>query len=147
MEVWLSLALGFDYANRTARIYGVGTPPISWVSFRDVAEICALALRHPSAKRSIVEFGGLEALTPLEAVTRFEQIGGRPFQLEHIPEAALLSQFQNATDSMSTSFVALMLGYARGDAIDMTPVRERFGISLASVNDYARHVLQAAATA
>jgi len=29
---WLSPALGFDYPNRTARIYGPGTKPISSVS-------------------------------------------------------------------------------------------------------------------
>jgi len=30
MEVWLSPALGFDYANASARIYGLGTSPVSW---------------------------------------------------------------------------------------------------------------------
>ncbi|MBV8820168.1 MAG: SDR family oxidoreductase, partial [Acidobacteriaceae bacterium] len=51
MEVWLSPALGFDYAKRAARIYGPGTNAISWVSFRDVAEICAIALRDRAAER------------------------------------------------------------------------------------------------
>jgi uncharacterized protein YbjT (DUF2867 family) len=40
MEVWLSPALGFDYQKATARLYGPGTNPISWVSFSDVAEMC-----------------------------------------------------------------------------------------------------------
>ena len=82
MEVWLSPALGFDYANATARIYGAGTNPISWVSFRDVAEMCALGLRHPAAQRRVIEFGGPEALSPLEVLARFEKISGRPFRLE-----------------------------------------------------------------
>ena len=127
MEVWLSPALGFDYANATARIYGPGTAPISWVSFRDVAEMCAVALRHPAAERKTIEFGGPEALSPLEVVARFERIGGRPFQLEHVPEPALLSQFQGATDSMQKSFAALMLGYLHGDAMNMAPVVDTFG--------------------
>src|SRR5436309_5150889 len=88
MEVWLSPALGFDYANATARIYGPGTSPISWVSYRDVAEMCAVALRHPAAERRTIEFGGPEALSPLEVVSRFERIGGRPFRVEHVDEAA-----------------------------------------------------------
>ena len=104
MEVWLSPALGFDYANATARIYGPGTSPISWVSFRDVAEMCAVALRHPAAERRTIEFGGPEALSPLEVVARFEKIGGRPFRLEHVPEEALAAQFEGATDSMQKSF-------------------------------------------
>jgi nucleoside-diphosphate-sugar epimerase len=60
MEVWLSPALGFDYRNAAARIYGPGTNPISWVSFRDVAEICAVALRHPAAERKIMNLADLK---------------------------------------------------------------------------------------
>ena len=146
MEVWLSPALGFDYVNRKARIYGPGTNPISWVSFRDVAELCALGLRHHAAERGVIEFGGPEALSPLEVVARFEQISGRSFQLEHVSEPALLSQFHRATDSLQQSFAALMLGYARGDAMNMASVTRTFGITLTSVNDFARTVLANAAT-
>jgi uncharacterized protein YbjT (DUF2867 family) len=146
MEVWLSPALGFDYVNAAARIYGPGTSPISWVSYRDVAEICAVALRHPAAERKTIEFGGPEALSPLEVVARFERIGGRPFRLEHVPEPLLLSQFEGATDSMQKSFAALMLGYLHGDAMNMAPVVDTFGIKLTSINEYARSVLGKAAT-
>jgi uncharacterized protein YbjT (DUF2867 family) len=145
MEVWLSPALGFDYANATARIYGQGTAPISWVSFRDVAEMCAVVLRNPAAERTTIEFGGPEAISPLEVVARFERIGGRPFKLEHVPESALLTQFQEATDSMQKSFAALMLGYVHGDAINMAPVVDKFAIKLSSVDGYARNVLSTAA--
>jgi uncharacterized protein YbjT (DUF2867 family) len=141
MEVWLSPALGFDYANRTARIYGPGAEPISWVSFRDVAEMCALALRSPAADRRTIEFGGPEALNPLEVVARFEKIGGRPFQLEHVPEQTLRAQFDGAADPMQKTFAGLMLGYVYGDAVDMAPVVKQFGIKLSSVDEYARGVL------
>ena len=141
MEVWLSPALGFDYPNRTARIYGSGANQISWVSFRDVAAMCALALRAPAADRRTIEFGGPESLSPLEVVARFERIGGQPFQLEHVPEQALRAQFDAATDPMQKSFAGLMLGYLYGDAIDMAPVVDQFGIHLTSVDDYARSVL------
>ena len=145
MEVWLSPALGFDYANATARIYGLGTNPISWVSFRDVADVCALALRHRAAERRVIEFGGPEALSPLEVVARFEKISGKSFRLEHVPEPMLLSQFHGATDSLQKSFAALMLGYSRGDAMDMVSVVETFRIKLTSINDYAHSVLANAA--
>jgi uncharacterized protein YbjT (DUF2867 family) len=141
MEVWLGPALGFDYANRTARIYGPGTKPISWVSFRDVAEMCALALRSPAADRRTIEFGGPEPLSPLEVVARFERIGGRPFQIEHVPEQALRAQFDVAADPIQKTFAGLMLGYVYGDAMNMAPVVEQFGIQLTSVDEYARGVL------
>ncbi|HLN01667.1 MAG TPA: SDR family oxidoreductase [Bryobacteraceae bacterium] len=145
MEVWLSPALGFDYGNASARIYGAGTNPISWVSFRDVAEMCALGLRHRAAERSTIEFGGPEPLSPLDVVGRFEKIIGRPFKLDRVPESALLGQFEGATDSLQKSFAALMLGYSRGDAMNMPPVVDTFGIKLTTVNDYAHGVLGKAA--
>ncbi len=147
MEVWLSPALGFDHANAAARIYGPGTSPISWVSFRDVAEICAVALRHPAASGKTIEFGGPEALSPLQVVARFEKIGGRPFRREHVSESVLLSQFEGATDSLQKSFAALMLGYLHGDAINMAPVVDTFGITLTNIDEYARSVLESAAPA
>jgi uncharacterized protein YbjT (DUF2867 family) len=138
MEVWLSPALGFDYPNATARIYGSGTSPVSWVSSRDVAEMAALALRHPAAERQTIEFGGPEALSPLEVVNRFEKIGGKPFKLEHVPEEALRGQIDAATDPLQKSFAALMLSYAHGDAMDMEGVVNTYGIKLTSVDEYAR---------
>lgn len=147
MEVWLSPALGFDYANAAARIYGSGAKAVSWVSFRDVAEICAVALRHPAAERQTIEFGGPEALTPLEVVARFEKISGRSFVLEHVPEQSLLAQFEAATDSMQKSFAALMLGCLHGDAMNMAPIVDTYGIKLTSVDEYVRNVMGSAALA
>jgi len=141
MEVWLSPVLGFDYANQTARIYGPGTVPVSWVSYQDVAEICTLALRNPAAGHKTIEFGGPTAISPLKVVARFEEIGGRPFNLEHVPETTLRAQFEQATDSMQKSFAALLLGLSHGDAINMASIVEQFGIKLTSVDEYARRVL------
>lgn len=142
MEVWLSPALGFDYANASARIYGSGTNPVSWVSFQDVAEMCVRVLRHPSAERRTIEVGGPEALSPLEVVARFEQIGGRRFKLEHVPDQALRAQFESATDSLQKSFAALMLGYSSGDAMDVRPIQSEFAMKLTSIDEYARGVLE-----
>jgi uncharacterized protein YbjT (DUF2867 family) len=147
MEVWLSPALGFDYANGKVRIYGTGAKPVSWVSFHDVAEICAVGLRHRAAERRVIEFGGPEAISPLEVVSRFEAIAGRPFEVEHVPEDALRAQFEQATNSMEKSFAALMLGYSGGDAMEMGPAIETFGLRLTTVADYARGVLAKAAGA
>ncbi len=140
MEVWLSPALGFDYPNARARIYGSGRKPVSWVSSQDVAEMCAIAVRDPAAERCTIEFGGPEAMTPLEVVSTFERIHGRHFEIEHVPESALRAQFDEATDPMQKTFAALMLGCASGDAIDMTAVSTQYGISLTSLEGYARKV-------
>src|SRR3954451_7194496 len=59
--------------SQVVRIYGPGTSPISWVSYRDFAEMCAIALLNPAARRRGVELGGPVALTPLDVVARFKK--------------------------------------------------------------------------
>ncbi len=46
----------------------------SSLNFTVIHEICAVALRHPEASRKRIEFGGPDALSPLEVVARFEKI-------------------------------------------------------------------------
>ena len=144
MEAWLAPATGFDYPNATARIYGDGDKPISWVSFQDVAEMCVVSLENAAAWRRTIAIGGPAALSPLEAVARFEAIGGRRFKLEHVPLAALQAQFSQASNSMEQSFAALMLGFAFGDGIDMASTQKEFGLRLLSVDEYASSVLRGA---
>jgi hypothetical protein len=75
-------------------------------------------------------------------VSIFENLGGEPFRIEHVSEPELLSRFERATDSMQKSFAGLMLQYLGGDALDMKPVVDTFGIKkLTTVDEYARTVL------
>ncbi len=146
MEVWLSPALGFDYRNGKARIYGSGQNQISWVSFRDVASFCAECVENPAAERAVIEVGGPDALSPLEVVRIFEQESGRRFEIEHVPVEAIEAQLAGATNSLEKSFAALMLQCSRGDAIDMRPVLEKFPIRLTPMRDYAKQVVEVKAT-
>jgi uncharacterized protein YbjT (DUF2867 family) len=141
MEIWLSPALGFDYANAKARIYGAGANKISWISFADVAQFAAAVLSNDVARNTILEIGGPEALSPLEAVSIFEKESGRKFEAEHVPEEALRTQLARATDPMEQTFAGLKLQYAAGDAIDMRRRLEQFRLRLTSVRDYAKRVL------
>jgi uncharacterized protein YbjT (DUF2867 family) len=140
-EVWLSPALGFDFSQAKAQIYGAGQNPISWISFADVAQFAIACLDTPAAQNMVIELGGPEALSPLEVVKIFEDITGQPFTVAHVPEAALQAQKAAATDALQESFAALMLQYARGDAIDMEATLKTFPVQLASVRDYASRVL------
>src|SRR5271166_796870 len=142
MEVWLSPAVGFDYMNARARVYGGGLRPISWVSYRDVAEFCiAPALRSVGAC-GVLRVGGPEALTPLEVVKIFEEESGRRFEVEVISEVSLREQFDSTNDSLEKSFAGLMLQYAHGDAVEMRELLESFPLRLTSVREHARAALQ-----
>jgi uncharacterized protein YbjT (DUF2867 family) len=142
MEVWLSPAVGFDYIHGRARIYGSGLKPISWVSYRDVAEFCIAPILRSVAGCSVLPVGGPEALTPLEVVKIFEEESGRRFELETIPDAKLREQFDSANDPLEKSFAGLMLQYAHGDAIDMRGLLESIPVRLTSVREHARTVLR-----
>ena len=142
MEVWLSAGLGFDYIQGKARIYGEGSKPISWVSYRDVAEFCIAPVLRSVASRSVLEVGGPEALTPLEVVKIFEEESGRRFETELVPETKLREQLDSAADSVEKSFAGIMLKYARGEAINMAGLLKLIPVRLTSVREYAKSVLE-----
>ena len=142
-EVWLSPAVGFDFANATAQIYGSGNCAISWISYADVARYAVAAVDNPAARNAVVELGGPEALTPLQVVRIFEEVGGRKFAISHVPEEALRAQKAAAGDSLAEAFAVLMLTYAKGLAIDTKPAQRIFANQvqqLAAVRDYARRL-------
>jgi uncharacterized protein YbjT (DUF2867 family) len=144
MEVWLGPALGFDYANASARIYGEGHNGLSWISCKDVAQFAVAPLDNPAGRNAVIEVGGPQVLSPLEVVHIFEEVGGQPFAIEHVSEEALRAQKADATDSLQESFAALMLTYANGDPIEMGATLKAFPLQLASVRDYAEGVLATA---
>jgi len=138
MEVWLSPALGFDATNGKAQIYGSGHNKISWISFRDVAKFAVEALNNSAARNTVMELGGPEGLSPLEVVKIFEQLQGRAFEIQHVPEEALLEQKETAADPLAQSFAGLMLYYAAGSVIDMRQTLKQLPVQLTSVKDYAQ---------
>lgn len=137
MEVWLSPAVGFDPVNASAVVYGDGTNPISFISSGDVAEFAVRSLSNPAARNAIIEMGGPEPITPLEVVRLFEEVGGRPFTVSHVPVETLVAQQEAATDDMGRSFAGLMRCVAQGDAIPMEETARTFDIALTSVRTFA----------
>ncbi len=138
MDVWLSPALGFDYPNTKATIYGEGKNRVSWIAIEDVASFAVASLDNPAAKNRIIEVGGPEALSPIEVVNIFETNKGKKFELEFVAEETMRAQKDGAQDPLSESFAALMLGVASGSEIDMKKTIDVFPMRLTSVNDYAK---------
>ncbi len=143
MELWLSPALGFDFVNRRATVFGPGDARISFIALGDVAEFAARAACDLGDAGATLELGGPEPVSPLEAVRIFEEVAGGAFEVQHVPVEALRAQRDAATDSLERSFAELMLHCARGDEISMQETLARIPVPLTSVRDYARTVLQA----
>ena len=138
MEVWLSPALGFDYPNAKATIYGEGNSKISWISIKDVGAFAVAALDNAAAANNSIELGGPAALSQLEVVTIFETAKGTKFALQFVSEEALKAQKEAAPDPLSESFATLMLGLVNGSEIDMKNTLVDFPIQLTSVTVYAK---------
>ena len=147
MEVWLSPALGFDYVNRNAVVFGDGRQLMSWVSYEDVAEFAIRCAATPGAHGRILEVGGPDDMSPLEVVRVFEQVGGRRFEVQHVPQEALLAQLEQAPDPLSESFCKLQLEYVHGclmntsEALNLMPIRQK------SIREYAAGVTTSKAAA
>jgi len=137
MEIWLSPTLGFDYGGGAAQIFGAGERPVSWISFADVAQFAVDCVGNPDAVNAVIELGGPEAVSPLEAVRTFEEVTGRHFELQYVPEPTPAARWEAAEDPTQKSLAALALGVARGDAIDMRRTLETFPRRLTSVREYA----------
>ena len=140
MEVWLSPALGFNYPQSQARIYGDGDNKVSWISYKDVARLAVAALDNNYAENRTLAIGGPEPLSPKQVVNIFEKTFGTAFTLEHLPKEALLQQKKAATNPLEESFASLMIQYADGDNMDMSGIMKQVGVNLTSVESYAAAV-------
>jgi uncharacterized protein YbjT (DUF2867 family) len=138
MEVWLSPALGFDPGNGCARIYGSGDAKVSYISAFDVADFAvAAATKEYRDQNTILEMGGPEPISQLDAVRIFEQAFGTELKVNSLPEQAIQEQ-HGSSDPLQKTFAALMLACAKGDSISgARELAEKYGIALRSVAEYA----------
>ena len=137
MEVWLSPAVGFDPGNGTVTLYGEGTQPVSYIATADVAAFAVASLTAPAARNAVLELGGPEALSQVQAKEVFEEVLGRPVVTQSVPVEALQGQLAAATDPMQQSFTSLMLCVAKGDPIDMSALLPQFPVQLTTVKQFA----------
>lgn len=139
MEMWLSPLLGFDPEKGSARIYGSGEAQVSYISAFNVAEFAAAAaVKKIVQRQTILEMGGPETVSQLDAVRIFEQAVHKKIAVEHVSLEALQQQHRAATDPLQKTFAALMLGYAQGDVIaGAKQTAEQYGVRLRSVAEYA----------
>jgi uncharacterized protein YbjT (DUF2867 family) len=144
-EVWLSPALGFDPSSGRVRIYGPGGAKVSYISLNDVAAFAVAAAAQPPDTSAILEMGGPEPVSQLEAVGIFERTIGRNIEVERVPLTAIEEQHRTATDPLQKTFAALMIAYAKGDVIPgSVETARRYGVTLHSVTDYAASARKAA---
>jgi len=143
MEVWLSPALGFDYPNHQATVYGAGGNPVSFVSYKDVAKFAVEAVDLAAAENRAVDICGPEPVSQLDAVRIFERAASRDFARQHIADETLLENRRGAADPLELTFASLMLDYAAGNEADPAELLRIVPLQLTTVGDYAKHAVAA----
>jgi uncharacterized protein YbjT (DUF2867 family) len=141
MELWLSAPAGFDALNGKVNICGTGTNYVAYISYKDVAKFAVESISNPSSKNAVLELGGPQNISQLDAVKIFEEVLHRKIEVQLVPVDALQAQFNSAADPMQKSFSGLMLCVANGDPINMKEILQAFPIKLISVREYARSVV------
>jgi uncharacterized protein YbjT (DUF2867 family) len=136
MESWLTATVGFDAQNGKVNLCGDGNKPIAYISYKDVAKFAVECVSNPSALNAILELGGPENMSQLDAVNTFKTQINKEIEIQHVPIELLQSQFDSATDPMQKSFAGLMLCVAKGDKIEMKEVLMKFPVKLTSVKDF-----------
>jgi uncharacterized protein YbjT (DUF2867 family) len=108
-----------------------------------VARFAAAASSATAARNAILELGGPDWLSQHDVLRLCEEIGGRPFAVEYVPEEALRQQLECAKDQYEQAFAGLMLVMARGghQPMDTQPALQAIPLRMVSVRDYIRRML------
>jgi uncharacterized protein YbjT (DUF2867 family) len=140
-EIWLSPLAQFNWPARKVVVFGKGETPTRYVAIDDVADaVVRLALAGDPPR--MVEFGGPDLLTRMQAVEVFEQVLGEPIRRRHVPRAAIrlgavaLRRVRPAIASVMGGALAADLHPASWDD---RPLRD-LGIQPRSVQAYAQAV-------
>src|SRR5262249_38046514 len=141
MEIWLAPVFAFNCSDAKAVIYGEGKNKISWIAIKDVARFAVASIDNPAAHNAVIQLGGPDDLSVLDAVGIFEQESGQTFELQNVPDEALRAQMAAAPDSLGKAFSGLMIGLNEVGTIDMKETLRNFPIQLTSLREYARQSL------
>ena len=121
MEMWLGPALGWELAERRARVLGSGEQRVNWISARDVVRAIVACVDNPQALGQTIELGGPEAISPNDVVRLAESLVDQPISVEWVPVEVLEQQANEAAGTDASIFPSLMLCQTRCDESGAAP--------------------------
>jgi NADH dehydrogenase len=123
MEVWPAFVVGMPLQQGLpVTLVGQGLRKHTFVSARDVAAYAVKAVDHPAAKNAILPVAGPEALTWREVVAVYQDVLGRPIQVNYVAPGEPVPGLPGEMPLM----LAMMDTY--DSVIDMTETGQPFGI-------------------
>jgi NADH dehydrogenase len=142
MEIWIGMVVGGPaLANRPVTVVGSGDRRHTFIAARDVAHFTIASIGNQAAINRRLILGGPSPLSFRDAAGVFERELGREVKVQSVPPGQPIDGFPQVV-------VDLMTGFDMGDSVvDMAPLTAQFGITLTTVEDFARQVIKGAAHA
>ena len=124
-----------------ATVPGSGAARRSFICIDDVAQFVIKSIELPSARNTIFDLGGPEALSYNEVVAIYEKLLGRSLKVRHTPAIVfriameILKPFSPAAaDIMGINY----LSATQSSAVEMKETAAMFGVKLTSAEDFLR---------
>lgn len=138
MEVWMGMVVGGPaMANQPVTVVGSGNRRHTFISARDVAGFTVASVNNPAAVNRTLVIGGPQSLSFREAAQAFGQVLGREVAVQSVAPGQPIAGFPQVVAD-------IMAGLDMHDSvIDMTALSREFGITLTSVDDFARQMASA----
>ncbi len=133
MEVWIGMVVGGPaLANRPVTVVGSGERRHSFMSARDVAQFAVAAVGNPKAANRKLVLGGPDALSFRDAARIYGQVLGRDVTVQAVAPGQPIDAFPQVV-------LEFMAGLDMGESIvDMSALADEFGVTLTTVEDFAR---------
>jgi NADH dehydrogenase len=139
MEVWMGMVVGGPaLANRPVTIVGSGNSRHSFISARDVAQFTVASVRNPKAINRRLVLGGPQAMSFRDAAQVYSRVLGREVTVRSVAPGQPIEGFPQVVAD-------IMAGLDMSESVvDTSPLAAEFGVTLTTVDDFAREMVKGA---
>jgi len=138
MEVWMGMVVGGPaLASQPVTVVGSGDRKHTFISARDVTQFVVASVGNPAANNRRLVIGGPHPLSFREAAQAFGRVLGREVAVQSIAPGQPIAGFPQVVAD-------IMAGLdAHDSVVDMAALTREFGVTLTSVDDFARQMARA----
>ena len=137
MEVWIGMVVGGPaLANQPVTVVGGGERRHSFISARDVAQFTVASVGNERALNRRLVLGGPQAISFRDAAQVYSRVLGREVTVRSVPPGQPIDGFPPVVAD-------IMAGLDMSESVvDMSPLAAEFGLTLTTVEDFARQMVK-----
>jgi len=134
MDVWFPMLIEMPVSiGQPVTLVGESRRRHSFIAERDVAHFAVAAPAPPAARNVTLVIGGPDALTFRDAVHAYEEAIGRPIPIRSVAPGAPIPGVAEPVWPIAAALESF------DSPVPMEDTSRRFGVSLTSALDFARH--------